>query len=174
MYLVGVRVALPPNEVDLYALVLYSEAERDHHNRPLTFNGKIVFFRDIAHATQVLALGDAGFRKHATAPSELSSLYEPLKALALVEHGDYDDAATIVNCGNELLDFVAATGRTIPAQHRVSLEMLLNYATFDRDLSVYFDKADGGRRAALDVLLWCFGAVWAGSIILEDSRPGWC
>lgn len=81
LYLVGVRVALPPNELDLYALVLYYEADRDHKNRPLTLNGKIVFFRDVAHATLVLALGDAGFRKHAKAPLEPSTLYEPLGAV---------------------------------------------------------------------------------------------
>src|SRR5579859_8034619 len=89
LYLMGVRMFAPVDDVDLYVLVLYYDASLDEDvNRPLTHNGRIVFFRDFELADQVLQLGDEQFRKYLKAPTELEIVYEPLKMLALVEHGD--------------------------------------------------------------------------------------
>lgn len=173
LYLIGIRTVAPPYDVDLYAIVLYYETTRNQKNRPLTSGGRIVLFRDVALANRVLALGDVAFTKYFAAPQEIAVTYEPLKALALVENAEYDDSATIINCANEVLDFVAATGREMPHVYRTALESFLNYATFDRDLSVYFDRAAGGREAVRDALLWCFGAVWMSVRLFEDAAPKW-
>jgi hypothetical protein len=173
LLLIGVRTRALEGEVDYYALVLYYEAARSDHNRPLTHNRRIVFFREVNLADRVLELGDDAFRRYAVAPSIPSIVYEPLRALALLDNAEYDDSTTILNCGNELLDFVEATGRKMPEFHRRTIYEFLNYATFNRDLSSFFETLQGGRKSVVDAFMWSFGAVWSSSIIIEEDRDLW-
>jgi hypothetical protein len=103
----------------------------------------------------------------------LKAIYEPPKALALVEHGEYDEKMTVLNLANELTDFVGATRWALPEVHRRALFPFLDHATFDKDLSAYFETAPGGRMAVVNALLWCFGAVCMNSVIYEDPKPEW-
>jgi hypothetical protein len=76
LYLVGVRLDPGRGEPDLYTLILLYEGETVAKDRPLTQDGYIVWFASRSQAASALLLGDAEFRKHMSAPDEVSAIYD--------------------------------------------------------------------------------------------------
>lgn len=167
VFLVGVRLQPPPHEFDIYALVLYYEVARGDKNRPLTSGSRIVFFRNIAHANRALSLGDAAFRKYGKAPAEPACMYDVPEVLARVQHGDADDHAAVLNLLNELADFVAATGHTMPERYQQALAQFANWLTFDKNYSGFFEAHGVERTDILDAIIWSIGAVTTRALIVD-------
>lgn len=167
VFLVGIRLGPNSLEGDLYSLVLYYEAARGDRNRPLTSEGRIVFFRDIAHANRALKLGDAAFRKYGKAPAEVACVYDVPAVLARVQHEDVDHQAGILDLLNELTDFVDATGRVMPEQYRQRIARFADWLTFDTNYSRFFLAHGAERTEILDAILWSIGAIVSQALMID-------
>jgi hypothetical protein len=165
VYLVGIKLQHGAHQADLYTLVLYNEVARNDQNRPLTRDGRIVFFRSVEQLNDVLDLGDLPFRKYKPLKPEISYVYDLPRVLHIIESERKDEAALVADFINELLDFVAAVGRNLPEAYRGALGTLADATTFDKDLS-YLD-AQQNRICARDALLWALGAILAQAEIPE-------
>jgi len=164
IYLVGVLIDPNSREPDLYTLVLYNEVARTDANRPLTYEDRIVFFRNLKDAGRALALGDIAFRKYGSAPTEVEHVYNVAQALAVVADGAIDEDSNIGAFLNELLDFVAIRWK-IPDNYRSALSALADYATFERDIDAFFTHSHK-RTETRDAILWCLGAIAMNAIVL--------
>jgi hypothetical protein len=149
----------------MYAIVLYNEVARNEQNRPLTHDGKIVFFKEVSQAQQVLALGDRAFRKYRVAKHDIAATYDVVRVMDLIVGGEYDKEALLADFINELLDFVAATKWTLSGIHRDALFALADTATFDKGFGEMLRAHPEKRKEACDALLWCFGAILSSSIV---------
>ena len=158
--LVGFRLQPEPNELVIYALVLYYEVARGDKNRPLTNKaGRIVVFPDVRLANTVVSHGDSAFRKYAPVSIEQVFVYDIPKALAILTSGASDPSGDLVNLINELLDFVDATPFILPSNYRTALESFADYATFNDDIAAYLDRTDHGRVLLRDSILWSIGGI---------------
>ncbi len=167
LYLIGFRLTSPPQERILYTLVLYYESARNDQNRPLTHDGRIVFFTKPETAEFALSLGDTTFRKYGHAPRKISTIYDIPMVVQLVQSGDHDASGEVVNFLNEVFDLVLETREPFPEPYRHVLHELADYATFSRDLAQHLDAAPDRRRLALDALYWSFGVVAARTQIVS-------
>jgi hypothetical protein len=165
VFLVGVKVEPGAHQIDLYALVLYNEVARADRNRPLTSNGRILFFRDAGHADQVLGMGDVAFRKYRPFGAPVAYVYDVPRVLAIVANEMRDEPGMVADFINELLDFVAATGAPFPDRYREALFRLADATTFDKNFSSLFASSPETRATTLDALYWCLGLVLAHATI---------
>lgn len=159
VYLVGIRLSAASGGPEYYSLVLYNEVARNDKNRPLTREKRIVLFSQIASADSVLRMGDVAFRKYSPFTGEVAYVYDVPQLVALLQHGERDEGALVLNFINELLDFVAATMVRMPEWAKVTLESLADHATFNSNLGEYFDQGGHSRSQALDAVLWSLGAI---------------
>lgn len=167
IYLLGVRLRPDSQECDLFALSLYYEVARKDANRPLTSAGRIVFFRRPDRADYILSLGDAAFRKYGRAPLNVAYVYDIPAVLSRLERSAPDEDAVILTLINELLDFVAASGRTIPARSAYVLERFADWLTFEKQYANFFAAREIERDELLDAILWSIGAVVASAAIVD-------
>jgi hypothetical protein len=167
VYLVGVRLAPGSHEPDVYTLVLYNEVARQDANRPLTHDGRIVFFKRLREAGRAMALGDIAFRKYSAAPNDVAIVYDVPSVIQLVERGDRDDDAILADFLNELLDFVAATKWPIPSAYIDSLHALADRTTFDKEFGDMLDGVPNGRSETRNALSWCLGTVLSNVLVLN-------
>jgi hypothetical protein len=166
IYLVGVQIDPNSREPDLYTLVLYNEVARNDANRPLTYEDRIVFFRNLKDAGRALALGDIAFRKYGSAPTKVEYVYSVARALAVVDRGAIDEDSMIADFLNELLDFVAISRWTIPENYSSALSSLADYATFHKNIDAFFTHLHK-RTETRDAILWCLGAVAMNAVVLR-------
>jgi len=167
IFLLGVRLQPGPQPADLYALVLYYEVARGDANRPLTSDGRIVFFRAIAQATAILQLGDAAFRKYGKAPGEVAYCYDLPEVLSRIATGARDDGAHVLNFINELLDFVRATEHVVPEHYLRTLTTVADWLTFDKRIAAVADTRGVQVTEIRDALFWCLGAIASNASIVD-------
>src|SRR6476646_1438523 len=105
VFLVGVKIGPGAHQSDVYALVLYNEVARNDQNRPLTSNGRVLFFGEASRADQILAMGDAAFRKYRPFDASLACVYDVPGVLAIVANETRDEPGMVADFVNELLDF---------------------------------------------------------------------
>ena len=167
IYIVGVRIYPDNVDANLYALVLYNEVARGDDNRPLTSDGRIVFFADPKDARRALALGDSAFRKYERPPDSVAVVYDLAAVTTLIRGGEEDGNGIVADTLNELFDFVAATRFRLSGAFKDVLFQLADHTTFDKSLSAFFGSNDGQRELAENAFLWCVGAVAMSSRLLD-------
>ncbi|MFN8647613.1 MAG: hypothetical protein U0104_12665 [Gemmatimonadales bacterium] len=167
LQLIGIRVSPAALEPEYHALVLYHEVARNDKNRPMTHEGRLIFFSKPTSANNALRLGDPAFRKYAPFAGEVSYVYDIPKVVDLILRGEEDPGAQVLNLINELFDFVAATPLPMPTWARKALEDLADYATFDRDLEGFFKDDPGSRKLSADAVIWSVGAVCLSAELVE-------
>ena len=166
VYVVGIRLWPDSHQADCFTLVLYNEVARNDQNRPLTSEGRILFFRSIHHANAALRAGDKAFRKYEPIKIGVAYVYDIPKVLATVASAEADDDGIVADFVNELLDFIAATNRNISVQHRAALHALADFTTFDKDLRG-MPNATSTREMASEALLWGIGTVLSCATVLR-------
>lgn len=149
-------------QVDAYALFLTNEDEPD---RPLTCRGRIAFFGDPKLAKGVLALTATNAQVAEPVPCMVCDLPG---ALDLIHVGTYDDGAVLLNVINTSLDLLRGAALSMPTQVKSVLYPLADFLTFSREVGEYFTN-EATRRAALDALLCCIGAITAHAVWLDTE-----
>ncbi|SRR6266404_880279 len=160
VWIIGLR--LDPEEVSptYYTLVAGED------QRPVVVNEQLVFY---THADLLReAVGLAGLDLHIdpAKPPSPDVICDLAEALYLIESGDEDDSATIVNCLNVLFDLVVATKGTLPTSYRQKLFDFADHLTFNRSVSPFFGESKELRSDIIDGVLWCVGWIMTHARIL--------
>jgi hypothetical protein len=167
VFLVGFRLQPGPHEADLYALVLYYEPARGNKNRPLTENGRILFFRDVERADAILARGDAAFRKYRRAPVDVAYAYDLPTVLAELEGRSQGNGAAVLDFINELLDFIEAASFSDVEPQISVLRRLADALTFNSSLHAFHVSSGMDPRVVLAATHWGIGAVLSRAMVVE-------
>jgi hypothetical protein len=167
LYLVGVR--LHPDVVgsQLYTILLMDEDARGGKDRPLTDGeGYILWFPEPGFAARAVALGDAGFRKHAIIPEEVAATYDFASFFWAVSQGPGEPSGDLVHALNLLLDLVDATGFPMSPGYRRDLYALADHLTFSGNVETFIAGGADTRARLMDAITWCIGAVTIKSTIV--------
>ncbi len=154
--LVSVRVSPDAESPELYCL-LY-EGKQD---RPLTRNGRIIFFVDANRATTIL------LEYAPRIEVDEIDVDKPLFCLDLantlyVMHANCDDCeGTVIDTLNLLLDFVVLCPLQPTAEQLQLLKDLADHFTFERNPKSFFAARPGARQDAMEAIVACIGRIVA-------------
>jgi len=162
LLLVGFRVDARHEGPQFYTLL----AVGGENERPLTCDGRIVFFTRLQLAAQALAL-DAGLAQLGPPPQELETFCDVAEALYRVNSQNSDPDGVILDCLLVFDDLVRATRLHMPERHQAVLTELAARLTEGAQLGSIFRKP-AWREDAEDALLWCIGAVTAKARMLTS------
>lgn len=164
LYIVGFRLGPDSDGApEVYAVCVGDD-------RPVSADGRIVWFTTIGLAAQAVGLDDDPRVRSLAVPSELHGMYDVALALRRLADETTDPDATIINVLNLLLDFLAATPVAWIPEIGSLLHPLADRLTFHREFGTFIDQSDSGRIAILDAVRWAVGAIVLHSRILRPAR----
>ena len=153
LILVGFRVDARHEGPQFYTLL----AVGGDNERPLTSDGRILFFTRPDLAAKALAL-DAGLARLGPTPGELETFCDVAEALYRVNSQNADPEGVILDCLLVLDDMVRATKLHMPDRYQGILTELAALLTEGAQLRNILTKP-ALREQVEDGLLWCVGAV---------------
>ena len=162
LILVGLRVDASHEGPQFYTLL----AVGGENERPLTADGRIIFFTRPQFAGKSLAL-DASLAPLGPAPEELETFCDVAETLYRVNSQNTDPDGVILDCLLVLDDLVRATRLHMPERYQAILTELAARLTEGTELRKIFSKAEL-REQVEDALLWCVGAVTVKARILDE------
>ncbi len=155
LILVGFRVDAGHDGPQFYTLL----AVGGENERPLTADGRILFFTRPELAGKALAL-DASLAQLGPAPEELETFCDVAEALYRVNSQNTDPEGVILDCLLVFDDLVRATKLHMPDRYQGMLTELAARLTEGAQLRNIFTNS-ALREHVEDALLWCIGAVTA-------------
>jgi hypothetical protein len=162
LVLVGFRVDAGHEGPQFYTLL----AVGGENERPLTADGRILFFTGPQLATKALALDDS-LARLGTAPEELETFCDVAEALHRVNSQNSDPDGIILDCLLVFDDLVRATRLHMPDGYQGILTELAARLTEGSQLRNIFTKG-ALREQVEDALLWCIGAVTAKARMISS------
>jgi len=162
LVLVGFRVD-PSHDGPQFYTVLAVGGENE---RPLTADGRVVFFTRPQLAATALAL-DAHLSQLGPAPEELETFCDVAEALYRINSQNADPDGVILDCLLIFDDLVRATRLHMPDRYQGILTELAARLTEGTQLRKVFTTGVV-REHVEDALLWCIGAVTAKARIVSD------
>jgi hypothetical protein len=162
LILVGFRVDAGHEGPQFYTLL----AVGGENERPLTADGRILFFARPQLAAKALAL-DANLARLGPAPEELETFCDVAEALYRVNSQNTDPDGIILDCLLVFDDLVRATRLHMPDHYQGILTELAAILTEGTQLRKIFSKV-ALREQVEDAMLWCIGAVTAKARMLAE------
>jgi hypothetical protein len=162
LILVGFRVDASHEGLQLYTLI----AVGGENERPLTANGRIIFFTRPQLAAKSLTF-DPNLARLGPAPGELETFCDVAETLYRVNSQNTDSDGVILDCLLVLDDMVRATRLHMPERYQAILTELAARLTEGTALRKIFSKAQL-REQVEDALLWCVGAVTVKARIITE------
>ena len=162
LVLVGFRVDASHDGPQFYTLL----AVGGENERPLTANGRILFFTRPQLAATALAL-DANLGGLGPVPEELETFCDVAEALYRVNSQNTDPDGVVLDCLLVLDDLVRATMLHMPDRYQGILTELAARLTEGAQLGKIFTNS-ALREHVEDALLWCVGAVTVKSRLLSE------
>ncbi|MGO9516637.1 MAG: hypothetical protein ACLPND_06295 [Candidatus Korobacteraceae bacterium] len=162
LILVGFRVDASHEGPQLYTLI----AVGGENERPLTANGRIIFFTRPQLAAKSLTF-DPNLARLGPAPEELETFCDVAETLYRVNSQNTDSDGVILDCLLVLDDMVRATRLHMPERYQAILTELAARLTEGTALRKIFSKAQL-REQVEDALLWCVGAVTVKARIITE------
>jgi hypothetical protein len=163
LYLIGFRMD-PSAEGPQFYTLIGSEGESE---RPITREGRILFFRAPRLAAKALAVSDNGFRSLRAVPQELEMLCEVGEALYVANQLDADDDGWLFELIAVFDDLLRAVQLTPPPEYIEVLSQLATRLVESTEFAGYLEQRGLQRQKLEDALLWCIGAVAAKSSWVE-------
>jgi hypothetical protein len=153
LILVGFRMEASHDGPQFYTLL----AVGGDNERPLTSDGRILFFVRLDLAMKALAL-DHSMAALGAPPGELETFCDVAEALYRVNSQNADPDGVILDCLLVLDDLVRATQLHMPDRYQGILTELAARLTEGTSLQRIF-SSHSLREHVEDALLWCVGAV---------------
>jgi hypothetical protein len=153
LILIGFRVDARHDGPQFYTLL----AVGSDNERPLTSEGRIVFFVHQELAARALAL-DPGMARLGPAPESVETFCDIAEALYRVNSQQADPDGVILDCLLVFDDLVRATKLHMPDRYQGILTELAARLTEGAQLRNIFTN-QSLREHVEDALLWCVGAV---------------
>ncbi|MGB8890375.1 MAG: hypothetical protein WCC87_26855 [Candidatus Korobacteraceae bacterium] len=153
LVLVGFRVDGHHDGPQFYTLL----AVGGDNERPLTADGRLVFFTRLELAAKALAL-NPGMAKLGPPPAEIETFCDVAEAFYLVNSQNADLDGIVLDCLLIFDDLVRATKLHMPDRYQGILTELAARLT-ERKLLRDIFTSQSLREHVEDALLWCVGAV---------------
>jgi hypothetical protein len=160
VWLIGLRLDSDNPEPSFYTFLVGDD------QKPLLVKEQIV----LANQPQLPREANLSTDPVDSEPWEPDLICDLAEALYLIENGDCDDSAAILNCLNVLFDLVAATRGTLPQVYKKNLTNLADHLTFHKSLTAFFQEAKDRRSAMLDSVLWCIGWIMTHARIINSGE----
>jgi hypothetical protein len=162
LVLVGFRLDGEHDGPEFYTLLSVG----GDNERPITANGRLLFFTHPELAAKALAL-DAELAKLGPPPTEVETFYDVAEALHLVNSQDADSDAVVLDCLLMFDDLVRATRLHMPDRYQGLLTELTARLTEGKQLGAIF-TSHFIREHVEDALLWCLGAIAVKSRMISE------
>jgi hypothetical protein len=153
LILVGFRLDASHEGPQFYTVL----AVGGDNERPLTADGRIIFFTDGRLAAKALAL-DPSLARLGPAPEQIETFCDVAEALYRVNSQNADPDGVILDCLLVFDDLVRATKLHMPDRYQGILTELAARLTEGAQLRNIFTNV-ALREHVEDALLWCVGAV---------------
>ena len=163
LYLIGFRLD-PAAEAPQFYTLMGAEGEDE---RPITRDGRVLFFRKPAQAARALARCDNGLRQVRPVPHELELLCDIGGALHVANQQDEDGDGLLFELIAVFDDLLRAVKLAPPPEFAVVLAGVAGRLTESPEFRSYLDASGQTRERLEDALLWCVGAVMAKSSWVE-------
>ena len=160
--LVGLRLDPRQDGPQFYTLL----AVGGDNERPLTADGRILFFMRPENAARALAM-DSELAKLGPAPQEVETFCDIAHTLHLVNSQEADPEGVILECLLIFDDLVRATRLHMPDSYQGLLTELAARLTERASLRDIFRK-HALREQVEDALLWCIGAIAAKAWLIAE------
>ncbi len=155
LYLVGFRLD-PEHEGPQFYTVFALEGDNE---RPITRQGRVVFFTHASRSADALELADVSMRLLGPAPTELEMLCDVAQAMHLANAGDIDEDGVLLDCIACLDDLVRAAEINAPAEAMAVLSVLSERLMENPNFGAWLSEQGLDRERIEDALMWCVGAV---------------
>ena len=153
LVLVGFRVDASHDGPHFYTLL----AVGGENERPITADGRVLFFTRPQLATEALAL-DVDLARLGPAPEQLETFCDVAEALYRVNSQNGDPEGVILDCLLVFDDLVRATKLHMPDRYQgILTELAARLTEGDQLRNILTNSAL--REQVEDGLLWCVGAV---------------
>jgi hypothetical protein len=162
LVLVGFRVDSHHDGPEFFTLL----AVGGDNERPLTADGRIVFFASPELADKALSL-DADLAALGPAPKEVETFCDIAEAFYLVNSQNADLDGVILDCLLLFDDLVRATRLHMPDRYQSLLTELAARLTERKILRDIF-SSQSLREHVEDALLWCLGAITAKARMISE------
>src|SRR5271157_705930 len=136
------------------------------NERPLTADGRIIFFVRPTLAHKALAM-DESLAQLGTPPRDVETMCDVAQTLYLVNSQDEDPDGVVLDCLLIFDDLVRASGIGMPERYQGILTELAARLTEGQSLQKIF-TSEALRHHVEDALLWCVGAVTMKARILTS------
>ena len=161
LWLIGLRLDADIACPTFYTLLIGEEQQPLIRDQQLVMCAEIGQFIDLSEGT------DLGLSRQWLEQVEVELVCDIAEALYIVEQGDHDEDATVVNCLNTLFDLIKATNGTIPAAYRQHIEDLADHTTFSKSVGDFFQSSTELRGVIIEGLVWCVGWVMTHAHIVN-------
>jgi len=162
LILVGFRVDPRHDGPEFYTVL----AVGGNNERPLTSDGRVVFFTRPDLTAKALAL-DTDLSRLGPVPEELETFCDVAEALYRVNSQNADPEGVILDCLLVFDDLVRATKLHMPDRYQGILTELAARLTEGEPLRKIF-SSNSLREHVEDALLWCIGAVTAKARMVAE------
>ncbi len=159
LYLIGFRID-PAAEGPQFYTLIGSEGESE---RPITKDGRILFFHRPADALKALTASDNGFSDVRPAPTELELLCDISQALYVANQEDEDADGLLFELIAVFDDLLRAVKLTVPPEYTMVLAAVAERLGETQEFASFLSETGLAREKLEDALLWCVGAVAAKS-----------
>jgi hypothetical protein len=160
LILAGFRLEAGHDGPQVYTLL----AVGSENERPISSDGRIVFFVDPKLATKALAL-DSSMTKLGPPPEAMETFCDVAEALYRVNSQQADPDGVILDCLLVFDDLVRATKLHMPDRYQGILTELAGRLTEGAQLRTIFTNPSL-REHVEDALLWCVGAIAMKALII--------
>jgi hypothetical protein len=162
LVLVGFRVDGAHDGPQLYTLL----AVGGDNERPITANGRILFFTRPELGAKVLAL-DPGMATLGPPPEQVETFCDVAEALFLVNSQNADPDGVVLDCLLVFDDLVRATKLHMPDRYQGLLTELAARLT-ERSILRDIFSSQSLREHVEDALMWCIGAITVKARIITE------
>jgi hypothetical protein len=136
------------------------------NERPLTADGRIIFFVRLTQVHKALAM-DATMSVLGNPPRAVETICDVAQTLYLVNSQDADPDGVVLDCLLIFDDLVRASGLGMPERYQGILTELAARLTEGQSLKKVF-TSEALRHHVEDALLWCVGAVTMKAKVLTS------
>ena len=162
LILVGFRVDGHHDGPQFYTLL----AVGGENERPITADGRLIFFTRVELAAKALAL-DSSMDNLGPPPQELETFFDVAEAFYLVNSQIADLDGIVLDCLLVFDDLVRATKLHMPDRYQGVLTELAARLTEGKQLREIF-TSHSLREHVEDALLWCIGAIAVKSRMISE------
>lgn len=127
------------------------------NERPLTADGRIIFFLRLTQVHKALAM-DPSLAVLGNPPRAVETICDVAQTLYLVNSQDSDPDGVVLDCLLIFDDLVRASGLSMPERYQGVLTELAARLTEGQSLKKVFTN-EALRHHVEDALLWCVGAI---------------